>query len=197
MKVIISIMLVLSVSLNSYATPVHIQELSRIIDNHHYTMSVEWNQIDQDFYEKAYQKSLNEVATYMQKYNLGKEDLLALAKLKGISESDLKNLELKLSLSPAPGNSSEVLRLATEFGEGTYKKGASWNGLATAATIGAIGIITFAAFIWWHSQQTSNNDCVGWSQCDSGDANCADWARNGACLRYEPCIQICNEWRKI
>lgn len=88
-KVIISIMLVLSVSLNSYATPVHIQELSRIIDNHQYTMSVEWNQIDQDFYEKANQASLNEVATYMQKFNLGKEDLLALAKLKGISESNL------------------------------------------------------------------------------------------------------------
>jgi len=118
------------------------------IDELNYSLTVEWDQADQGFYEKqkdAFSQKLLELS----EQGMTNEELIQQA-LRQIKDETLKrDVELLFSRLMKEEIGQESLNIFTQtLSEGMYSNGASWNGRATVITIVAIvAVATVAAIV--------------------------------------------------
>lgn len=189
MKKIVSIVLLLCLSMNIMAGTAGVQKLEREIDNFKFSMTVEWDQKDQEFKEVKTREFNAALEKILREDGISQLEVMALLQKKVLSSEAINAIQLKLSLL---GNSSspEALTKALESStQHMYSQGASWNGEVMIPL--AIGVIVVAiiAYKWWWEK---NHYCAEWEYRDecvatsSGGQTCSTHTDSDG-YSYETC----------
>jgi len=155
----VSLLLAFCFSMNVMASTGTIQELERHLDEYHYALSVEWDQKDNEFYEKETNEFFSKLQTLIKEEGLTQEQIMTLAEKKVNNKAVVDALKLKLSLLTNQTSAEELAKIIKETSKDFYDQGASWNGqVVLTVAIGLIiaGVIGYA--IWWDK----NHVCVAY-----------------------------------
>lgn len=213
MRKILSTVLLLCFTLNSFAGVGGTLKLERLLDDYQYSMTVEWDQKDQEFYDAETQKFFTGMAKLIQEEGLTKGEVLTLVERKLVNKSALEALKLKLTLLSGSESTEELARTLKESSKDMYSQGANWNG--QVVLIAGIGIVIVAvlAYKWWWDV---HHKCVAWEErydCSTSswdDRNCTT-ERDEDGNTYEDCdyywqkevtetcgpMNFCTEYEKI
>jgi hypothetical protein len=156
---IVSLLLAICFSMNVMASTGTIQELERHIDDYHYMMSVEWDQKDNEFYERETNLFFLKLKTMIKEEGLTQEQIMTLAEIKVNNKAVIDTLKLKLSLLSNVSSDDELAKILKETSKDFYNQGASWNGqviVSVAVGLVIVGLIGYA--IWWDK----NHVCVAY-----------------------------------
>lgn len=177
MKNIIVMMLLLCISFNTIASTGTVSALEKHIDEFQYTLTVEWDQKDQQFYEKATKNFYAQMENLINQGHLTKAEVLTLVEKKFIDKNALEALKLKFTLLDKVDSPQELIKLVKESSDGLYSKGASWNGEVLIPLAIGIVILAVLAYKWWWDY---NHKCIAWEErfdCSSSswdDRSCWD-----------------------
>jgi hypothetical protein len=127
MKKLVALVLLLCLSLNTFAASGSIQELSNAIDDYQYAMSVEWDQKDQAFKEKQV-KMLQEKMQELMGQGLSEAEVMQFLEEKMGSKVNLAAMKLKISMMKETSSAKEMMKMLLNDPAQFYTKGASWNG---------------------------------------------------------------------
>jgi hypothetical protein len=135
--------------------------LEAAMDEFHYVMTVEWDQKDQDFYNKQVDAFMANLSKIIQREGLTREQILNLAQMRINNSKAFEALKLKLSLLPPAASASELAQSLKEAAKDFYVKGASWSGdvIIQAGLIG-LGVFLVGYVIWFHV----THECVQWEE---------------------------------
>jgi hypothetical protein len=166
----ISLLVAFCFSLNVMASTGTISELSRAMDDYHYSLSVEWDQKDQAFYDAKTKAFFSQMETLIKEEGLSQEDILQLVSTRTKNSQGFEALKLKLSLLAKGASAEELAQIVKESSKDLYAKGASWNGDVTfSAVIGLVLVGALAYSVWW----SATHKCVAWDSqyvCNSYDS---------------------------
>lgn len=169
---IISLLVAFCFSLNVMASTGTIQELERHMDDLHYSLSVEWDQEDQVFYEAKTKAFFEKVGSLISEQGLSKDDILKLVEAKARNKASLEALKLKVSMLPKNTSPEELAAIVKEAAKEMYSEGASWNGHVIFSV--ALGVVLLGALvygIWW----SATHECVAYENqyvCSEVNDNC-------------------------
>jgi hypothetical protein len=194
-KKLLSLVILLCFSLNSFASTNGVKVLERILNDYQYTITVDWDQKDQIFYERETQKFFTQMKDVIEKDGLTQEEVLSLVEKKLIDKKAAEALKLKFSLISNINSSEELGRALQSETKSMYAKGASWNGEVVIIT--GIIVVAFAvlAYQWWFD---ATHKCVQWeekydcSSSSSDDRSCwTEVDEDGS--TYEDCDEYWNQ----
>lgn len=157
---ILSFLLILSLSLNSFAATGSLSELERVIDEYQYSVSVEWDQKDQAAFDElnlAFVKSAKQI---LSQSSLTREEILQLAEKRLGGKKEFEALKLKMNLRKAPTSDEETVALVQEISKDFYQKGASWNGNVVLTVGIVVGIIAAFVALNYLLQSMATHKCV-------------------------------------
>lgn len=154
---IVSLFLALCFSLNVMASTGTIQQLEKSLNEYQYSLSVEWDQKDQAFYDARTQEFFGKIEKLIKEDGLTKEEILAFASLKAKNKELIDALKLKLSLLDKNVSAEELSRVVAEVTNDLYSKGASWNGEILFPVIGIIIVVAVLGYSYWWD---ANHECV-------------------------------------
>lgn len=157
MERMISIFVLLTFTFNVFAQTGSIAALERHLNDFQYAMTVEWDQKDEAFREKATNIFLTNMEKVIKEEGITVKEVEALLEKKMGSKKSLEALKLKLSLAPLK-NTTDIAHFIRENSNDLYMEGASWNGVGgTLAVIGVIGgFAAFVALMIWASGPGAN-----------------------------------------
>lgn len=146
-------------SFNVLASTGTVQELERVLDDYHYSLSVEWDQKDQEFYNKKTQEFFASVEKLIKNDGLSQDQIMALVNKRANDKALVDAMKLKLSLMGKNLTNDDLIKLINESTKDLYSRGASWNGqIILPAAIGLIIAAVIGYAIWWDA----NHTCVAW-----------------------------------
>lgn len=199
MKRIICLLLLLCFTANSFAATAGVKNLEKIMDDFHYTITVEWDQKDQSFYDKQSDLFLAKIAAQMTESGLSKEDLLTLAENKMNDKKTFEALKFKLSLLKKDLTSEELSQTLKDSSKEFYKAGASWNGDVTSYAFIGVFILLIGYGIWFEA----THECVQYEEVYSCETYtyCRQYDSYGNCTWYgsdEDCgyVSTCKQYVK-
>lgn len=197
MKRFISMFVVLCFTANAFAGAAGVMKLERAIDEHQYTMTVEWDQKDQQFATKERERFQTVLKEIFESSKITQEDMDTVLAKRIPRKQTLDNLRLDLALKgiTTQAELQDYLRLNSSE---LYGKGASWNGGVSSGVIwGAVGILIVGAivFIAWDSER-----CLEWKDeyfcrdtesCSGGgiDDHETCWTTGSECGMFPRCQQ--------
>lgn len=180
MKALISYLVLLCFSVNVFASTGTVNELSRHIDNYQYSLTVEWDQKDQKFYQKVTEKFLSEMEKLIRNGHLTKEEVLTLLEKRVSSKNVLQAMKLKLSLLSHVDSQEALADIVKESSKEMYAKGASWNGEILIPLAIGIVILAVLAYKWWWDY---NHKCVAWEE--RYDCSTSSWDDRNCSTEYD------------
>lgn len=157
---ILSLLLMLTLTLNSFAATGSLSELERLIDDYHYTVSVEWDQKDQASYEELNLAFIKSAKQVLAQSSLTQEEILQLAERRLGGRKELEALKLKMNLRKAPTTDEETIALVQEISKDFYQKGASWNGDVVLPIAIVAGVIAVFVALNYLMQSIATHKCV-------------------------------------
>ncbi len=166
---LVALITLLCISFNVLATP--IRELEASFDNYNYSLTVEWDQKDQKFFNDKTDEFLKQISHQFLANGVTKEDINSLLEKKVGNKVFMDAMKLKLSLMPVM-NSEELIQFLKSHSDEFYTRGASWTGIEWD-TVGLIagGVVLLGAMIWFLvSYDCAEYDFRRSSDCDS--SNC-------------------------
>ena len=156
---IISTLVALCFSLNVMASTGTLQELERHMDEYQYSLSVEWNQEDQAFYDAQTKIFFEKMRKLIQEDGLSQDEILQLIEAKTKNKEALEALKLKISVLSKGATTEELANIVKESAQELYSKGASWNGhVVFSVTLGIVLVGVLAYSIWW----SATHECVAY-----------------------------------
>ncbi len=155
---LISLLIAFCFSFNVLAAAGTIQELEKHLDDFHYTLSVDWDQKDQKFYENQTQLFFGKVKYLMDNDGLTAEQIIKLVEQKIPNKKTMEALKLKMSMIPKTSSPEELARILSESTKDFYNQGASWNGVILIPSV--VGILAAAAIFGYAFWFDANHDCV-------------------------------------
>lgn len=158
---LVSLFVAICFSLNVMASTGTVQELEKMMDDYHYSMSVEWDQKDQAFFNAKTQEFFAGLENLIKTNGLTKEQLLSIVEKKVSDKAIVDAIVLKMGLLSSTANAAELANLVKETAKDMYAKGASWNGSAivpVAMGLLIAGVIGYA--IYW----SATHKCVAYEQ---------------------------------
>jgi len=200
---IIAILLSCLISFNVMASSV--KSLESLLDEYHYTLTVEWDQKDQEFYNSQTDLFVSNLSKLIKDQGLTKEQILSLAESKINNAKAFEALKLKLSLLSPATSSSELAANLREASKDFYSNGASWSGdtVITSVLIG-LALLAIGYSIWFYS----THECIRWEEVyrcetneycrsyssgrDNDPSYCTWWQEETTC-GYE---DVCRQWQK-
>lgn len=169
MKKLIINLVLLCLSLNSFASTGSALVLDNVVKDYQYAINVEWDQKDKDFFEKKNAIFLDQLSRLLEQGQVSEKSLLSYAESKIGSKEQLQALKLKLSMAK-PQSSAELSRLLNEIAQSSAPRGASWNGAGGVAWFGAtflmLGLIVYLALTVKDKICVEESTETSW-QCDS------------------------------
>lgn len=161
---IISLIVLLCFSLNSFASTGTVQELERQLDEYEFALTVEWDQKDQKFY-KEQTDLLFEKMSGLVTQGMTKDEVEAVLEKKITNKKALEALKLKLALA-RPGSTEELVNVLKESRKDLYAQGASWSPNKEEIA-GIILVVAIVGYLIWFG---ANYECVAWTEkwvCDT------------------------------
>lgn len=157
--------------------------LKAAFDDLNYSLSVEWDQKDNDFYNKAQAKFANAVRD-LQSKGLTNKELIDFAVSSVKDEKLAKDINTALSLVVINKMSQqEAHKYVTDMVSKSYDRGASWNGGAGAAIATVLVIVAVVAVALVITGDARVEDgCYQVYQC-------TDYCSAGVC--YQDCGYDC------
>lgn len=158
---LLAIILSLCFTANVMAATGTVSALEQSLDNFQYTMTVEWDQKDQAFYEQSTAAFYAEMTSLMNQ-GMTKETVMAVLENKIKNKEMIKAVQLKLALmgNVSPENLALVVK---DEAANMYAHGASWNGDLTLWGVGIVVAAVIGYQIWWsatHKCVSYNSDYV-------------------------------------
>lgn len=161
MKRIVSLVLLMSMSLNSFAGVIGVQKLERELNEYQFAMTVEWDQKDQKFYDAKTQEFFSGMEKIIREEGLSNQEVLSLVEKKFVSHKAIEALKLKLNLLSKSESPEELAKALQESSKEMYAQGASWNGEIMWPVALGIVIIASIAYKWWWEK---NHICSQWEE---------------------------------
>ena len=161
---IISVVLLLCISFNSFAATGTVQELERQLDELNYSLTVEWDQKDKKFYDDQTKSFLSNIDTLYKEKGLSSEDVMLVLEKRIKNKAQLDALKLKMSLMGDKVTPTELMEsLKTDT---LYSQGASWNGDTILWVVGGLAVVIVALLVghdkWWKD----NHECAKYDQAE-------------------------------
>lgn len=161
MKKLTALILLLCLSLNTFAASGSIQELSNAFDQYQYAMTVEWDQQDKAFQE-AQTKAFFQQLSRLMSEGLTQKEVLAMAESKMANKEALEALKTKLTVLNRFESPEELAKFLSQNSKEFYAKGASWNGSVDPMTVLiVIGVAALIGYAIWFS---ATHECVAYDQ---------------------------------
>lgn len=167
--------------------------LKAAFDELNYSLSVEWDQKDKEFYSQQ-MKVFSARLMELQNKGLTRNELVAFVKSEVKDQAVAKDLETAFNMvSINKMNSEDATKYMVETMKKSYSSGAAWNGEVVVFL--AIGVLIIAAALALAARSSSSNTCSNTvSECDyNGELNCYYdmWGERWCELGYD-CVEYCN-----
>lgn len=158
---IISLLVAFCFSLNVMASTGTVSALERAMDDYHYSLSVEWDQQDQNFYDVKTKEFFSKLETLIKSEGLTKEQIMSLVGKKANGQEVVNALQLKLSLLEHGSSAEDLASMVQDASKDFYAQGASWNGRVVFPVV--IGLLV-AAVIGYTIWFDANHECIAYGQ---------------------------------
>lgn len=156
---IVSLLVAFCFSLNVMASTGTVTELERALDNYHYSLTVEWDQKDQKFYDAKTTEFFTALEKMIKEKGLTQEQIMNLVEKKVNNKNMVEALKLKMSLLGKGSSAEELARMIKDSAKDMYTQGASWNGeVLISVGIGLLVAAVIGYSIWWDA----NHECVAY-----------------------------------
>lgn len=155
MKRLTSLLIVLCFSFNALATTAGALKLERALDEHRYTMIVEWDQQDKDFARLESERFQRAITEIFQTESITAAEVEAVIGRKGIRKEALEKIRLEL-LFKGVTSAADLQNYLTSAEFDLYERGASWNGGVSSGVIwGGVGLLIVGAivFLAWDQER--------------------------------------------
>lgn len=183
MKTLITFALAFCISMTASASSGAVQGLNQLMNDYHYSMTVEWDQTDSDFQKNTTAQFSKGMKKLIQEKGLTKEELLSVLESRVKSQEELAGLKLKVSLLPKDlSEEQEIVYLLNSVEQGN--QGASWNGEVLAKSFLAIVVVFMAISLANSIQQ---------GECVERSSELRETCDDGGCYEYYPCLQREND----
>jgi len=155
----LSLLVAFCFTFNVLASTGTVQELERVLDDYQYSLSVEWDQKDQNFYDVKTKEFFSKLEQLIKEEGLSQEQIMTLVNKKANNKALVEALKLKLSLMGKNISNEELIKLINESTKDMYSRGASWNGqIILPVAIGLLIAAVVGYAIWWDASHV----CVAW-----------------------------------
>lgn len=188
---VMSLVLSLIFTMNVFAASGTVGEFERSLDNLQYSMTVEWDQKDQEFYDQVSQKFFSEMEHMMANQQLTTEQVMAVLEKKVSNKKALEAMKLKLSMM-GKVSEKELAQVLKDSSKEMYTSGASWNGDIVTPVLIGVAVLAIGYLIWFHathecnsyntSYSCANTSVVYGTQC-SYSQYCEFYVKNGEGLQ--------------
>ncbi len=165
---ILSIVLSLCLTMNVLAASGTVSEFEKSLDNLQYSLTVEWDQKNQDVYEKVSQKFFDEMEHMMANQQLTQEQIISVLEKKVANKKALEAIKLKLSLM-GKVNESQLAEVLKESSKEMYTQGASWNGDVVTPIIIGVAVLAIGYLIWFHATHECNSYNTSYSCANTSE----------------------------
>lgn len=165
---ILSIVLSLCLTMNVLAASGTVSEFEKSLDNLQYSLTVEWDQKNQDVYEKVSQKFFDEMENMMANQQLTQEQIISVLEKKVANKKALEAIKLKLSLM-GKVNESQLAEVLKESSKEMYTQGASWNGDVVTPIIIGVAVLAIGYLIWFHATHECNSYNTSYSCANTSE----------------------------
>lgn len=155
----VSLLIAFCFSLNVMASTGTVQELEKALDNYQYSLSVEWDQKDQNFYDAKTKEFFATLEKLVKEEGLSKDQILTVVESRSANKNTVEALKLKFSLLNKNSSTEELSSIVRDSAKDLYSQGASWNGEVIIPV--AVGLLVAAAVgyaIWW----SATHECVAY-----------------------------------
>jgi hypothetical protein len=172
---IVSLLIAFCFSLNVMASTGTVQELEKALDDYHYSLSVEWDQKDQKFYDAKTSEFFSQLEKMIKEDGLSRDQMMTVVDKKVNSKAVIESLKLKMNLLSKNSSSEDLAKLIKESSQDMYARGASWNGdLVFPVVIGLVlaAVVGYAAYWDAHHvcvQTSSQYICNTFNNCGFGN----------------------------
>jgi len=157
---LIALLLSFCLSGQVMASPIQ-KALNDLVDQYEYQMTVEWDQENDVFSQKATQSFFDELSKLSQN-GLTEKDILEVLSSKSLSQKQIEALKLQLKpLVSSVNRNEELAHVISQYSKQTYQNGASWNG--SVIVMAGVGVVVAALLgygIWFSATHT----CVAYDQ---------------------------------
>lgn len=184
---ILSLVLCLCISMNVFAVSASQADFERSLDNLQYSMTVEWDQKDQDFYNQVSDKFFGEMEQMMANQQLTSEQIISVLEKKVANKKALEAIKLKLALM-GKVSEKDLAQVLKDSSKELYTSGASWNGDIVTPIIIGVAVLAIGYAVWFYSTHEcnsyntaytcSNTSVVYGTQCYSYEY-CEFYVKNG------------------
>lgn len=171
----VAILLSFLITFNVMAGPV--QSLEIVMDDFHYSLTVEWDQKDQAFYDAKTEAFMGQMSKLIKENNVSKEEVLSLAQKKMNNSKAYEALKLKMTLLQTNVSAEQLAEMLKDSAKDFYSAGASWNGEVLTYAIVGLFVIAIGYTIWFHA----THECVQWESVYS-------------CSTYDVCVSETYDW---
>lgn len=155
----ISLLVAFCFTFNVMASTGTVQELERALDDYQYSLSVEWDQNDQNFYDQKTKEFFGKLEQLIKEEGLTQDQMIALVEKKVNNPAVVNALKLKLSLLGKGASTNDLLALIKDSSKDMYAQGASWNGDVVYTVIAGLLVAAIVGYsIWWDT----NHECVSY-----------------------------------
>lgn len=155
----LSLLVAFCFTFNVLASTGTVQELERVLDDYQYSLSVEWDQKDQKFYDVKTKEFFSKLEQLIKEEGLSQEQIMTLVNKKANNKALVEALKLKLSLMGKNISNEDLIKLINESTKDMYSRGASWNGqIIIPVAIGLLIAAVVGYALWWDA----NHVCVAW-----------------------------------
>lgn len=165
---ILSIILSLCLTMNVLAASGTVSEFEKSLDHLQYSLTVEWDQKNQDVYEKVSQKFFDEMEHMMANQQLTQEQIISVLEKKVANKKALEAIKLKLSLM-GKVNESQLAEVLKESSKEMYTQGASWNGDVVTPIIIGVAVLAIGYLIWFHATHECNSYNTSYSCANTSE----------------------------
>lgn len=155
----ISLLVAFCFTFNVMASTGTVQELERALDDYQYSLSVEWDQNDQSFYDLKTKEFFGKLEQLIKEEGLSQEQMLSLVEKKVNNPSVVNALKLKLSLLGKGATTDDLVSLIKDSTKDMYAQGASWNGEIVYTVVAGLLVAAIVGYSIWFD---TNHECVSY-----------------------------------
>lgn len=140
--------------------------LSEILDQHHYFLTVEWDQKDTSHLNQQNEIFVSTLSKKLSDGEISEEEINTYI-AQSMSPEAMTSMKKKINQAIASGNHQDMTSLLKEVSSQSHAQGASWNALTTGLVVtGGIALTLFVAYTWFIHKQL---ECDGFYDCHGGE----------------------------
>lgn len=160
----ISFLLLFCFISNAFASTAAIQKFERQLDEFNYSLTVEWDQKDEAFYDKITKAFQEELKTMYEKEGLSSEDVMLILEGRIKDKKVLEAMKLKAALTKKGATPLEIMESIKK--DQIYVRGASWNGSKVEWLLGGLAVVVVAILVGHSSWWSDNHVCTKYDQAE-------------------------------